>query len=237
MNAPTPERECNKLIYDQLLPFISVLSGVAANYSKHSINVVSNQTRNDRLSLELHYGHHFSNTPNTVDKTRCLLWGNQENLEKIPFLFPNWRKNFQFIEPLVHSYMKILEDDKWIHHEHLLDSIKMIEEYAIRKSMISCNKEKPDIERRLFSVMSYIQQNGLSYFQGADVDEIADQIKVFRNKGSHARNKQALTYSTQEIYGVLVLIMRSLLLIEMGFPNIDVAYSNWIDINQQLPKT
>ena len=113
----------------------------------------------------------------------------------------------------------------------------MIEEYAIRKCMISCNKEKPDIERRLFSVMNYIQQNGLSYFQGADIDEIADQIKVFRNKGSHARNKQTLTYSTQEIYGVLVLIMRSLFLIEMGFPNIDATRSNWIDINQLLPKT
>ena len=80
---------------------------MTANFSKHSIDVVSTQTRSGRLSLELHYGHHFSDTPNTVDKTRCLLWGNQENLEKIPFLFPNWRKNFLFIEPLVHSYMKI----------------------------------------------------------------------------------------------------------------------------------
>lgn len=113
----------------------------------------------------------------------------------------------------------------------------MIEEYAIRKGMISCNRDKTDLERRLFSVMGYLQQNGLTYFQGAKTDEIAGQIEVFRNKGSHARNEQTLTYSTQEIYGVLVLIMRSLLLIEMGFPKIDVAYSNWININQLLPKT
>ncbi len=236
LDDPMPEEECNTLIYNQLLSFISVLSGTKATYSNHSISIISNQTRSKRLSLVLHYGHRFSDMPNVIDKSKLLIWGHEDNLEKMPLLFSNWRKNYQSIEPLISPYMRILEDTRWIYNDHLLDSIKMIEEYAIRKNIVSVDTDKTDIERRFIAVMSYIQQGGLSYFQDAHISKIANQIRIFRNKGSHARNRETLLYSTQEIYGTLVLIVRSLFLIEMGFPNINVAYDNWLDLRQLIPK-
>ncbi|MDD9955869.1 MAG: hypothetical protein OXP68_06575 [Anaerolineaceae bacterium] len=236
LENPTPQAEVNSLIYLQWLSFLSVMTGRKEFIETHSVNINSNQTRSGSLSIELNYGHIAYSTQQTkYSMTQGLLLGREENMEKFATLFPKWRENFAFVEDLAFHYLQMVDQPT---ETNLLQAIPHIENYVLQRLL---QKNRKGLRGILIKVINSIAD----YFSSVDVyrrrfpsertEHVAEQLANFRNNRIHRRNTEECTFSSAEVYAYIVVILRSIFLMEMecSYKDIDGGLGHW-DLWRQI---
>ena len=88
LKTPTPKAEVNRLIYSQILSFLSIMTGRREYIESHTVAINSNQTSSGSLTLELNYGHNTLPTQETKSSIlQTLLVGREENMKSSHLFF------------------------------------------------------------------------------------------------------------------------------------------------------
>ncbi|MCY3944877.1 MAG: hypothetical protein OXF44_01160 [Anaerolineaceae bacterium] len=230
LENPTPQSEVNSLIYSQLLSFLSVMTGRREFIETHSVTINSNQTRSGSLSIELNYGHIAYSTQQTkYSITQGLLLGREKNMKKFATLFPKWRENFAFVEDLAFHYLEMVDRPT---ETNLIQAFPHIENYVLQR-LLQKNR------KGMRGILSKVINSIANYFSSVDVyrrrfpsdrtEHVAEQLANFRNKRIHRKNTEECAFSSAEVYAYVVVILRSIFLMEMecSYDDIDGGFGHW----------
>lgn len=233
LNDPTRKDDVNSLIYDQLLSFISIMTGRGEYFDTHSISISSNQTRLDPLIIDVNYGHKtYSMREEDHSMLDNLLIG--RDMSNFITLFPNWRKNFSFVKDLAFHYIRMID---YRLTSDMMQTFPQIETYLLNKkhsdeesSIIGVGKTSKNMDTIVNYVANYFSASDryLEHFPKAQRESIATQLANFRNKNQHSKSKIS-EYSSSEVYAYLEVLLRSVFLIEMEYPseNVDGGTGHW----------
>ena len=227
---PTPQDKVNSLIYSQLLSFLSIMTGRRQYIESHEIEITSNQTRSGSLSIELNYGNiaHLAQQAEH-DMLQALLLGTEENMRKFATLFPKWRENFAFVKDSASHYLHMVDQPT---ETNILRSFTYIEDYVLER-LLEKNK------KNMSGILNKVINSNADYFQCSNVyaqhfptdrrNDIAGQLANFRHNSTHPKSNKECTFSLEEVYAHINVILRSIFLKEMeySYKDIDGAIKHW----------
>lgn len=233
LNNPTPKDDVNSQIYDQLLTFISIMTGRGEYFDTHSVSISSNQTRLDWLSVDVNYGH-ITYSMREEDHSildNLLIVGDMSNFIT---LFPKWRKNFSFVKDLAFHYIRMID---YRFTSDMMQTFPQIETYLLNRK--HSDKESAitgvgNTSTNMTTIINYVanyfsaSDRYLEHFPKAQRKSIATQLANFRNKNQHSKSKIS-EYSSSAVYAYLDVLLRSVFLIEMEYPseNVDRGTDHW----------
>ena len=239
LKTPTPKAEVNRLIYSQILSFLSIMTGRREYIESHTVAINSNQTSSGSLTLELNYGHNTLPTQETKSSIlQTLLVGREENMKKFASLFPKWRENFEFVKDLALHYVEMVEEAT---ETNILRTFTYIERYVLERLL---NKNK----KGMAGILDKVINSNANYFQSSNAyakhfpadqrEYIAGQLANFRNKHIHSKSKEECMYSLSEVYAYIDVILRSVFLREMEYSYMDidneiVHWQSWRRIDEK----
>ncbi len=227
---PTPQVEVNSLIYSQFLSFLSIMTGRREYIETHSITINSNQLGADTVSIELNYGHIAHSTlERDYTMLDSLLLGRESNMQNFVTLFPKWRENFAFVEDLAFHYLEMADQAT---ETNILQAFPQIETYVLER--LSKKNMKS-----MSNILSKVINSNADYFQCSKVydrhfpmarrDHIANQLANFRIKRTHPKSNKVCTFSSQQVYSYIDVILRSIFLKEMeySYTDTDNVIGHW----------
>ena len=217
LKKPTPEAEVNKLIYEQLLSFLSIMTGRREYIDSHHITITSDQTRTGSLGLDLSYGHiNHSKDEAKFNVLHTLLLG--RDLNSFVDLFPMWRMNFEFVKDLAFHYMEMIEQPNQV---LLLRAFSIIEHYVLERLTKRNSQRTFGVFQKFINVnVDYFQDSELvpRYFPADQRDHIACQLTKFRNKSIHPKSNKESIFSFNKVYAYIFVLLRLNFLREMECP-------------------
>lgn len=228
LKKPTPEAEVNKLIYEQLLSFLSIMTGRREYIDSHRITITSDQTRTGSLGLDLSYGHISHSTQDAeFSILHTLLRGSDANMRKFATLFTKWRENFASVADLAWHYLRMADQPT---ESSLLDAFPAIEKYAHKRlqkngNLKECLRDVIENNAKHFENSEFHSR----YFPSNRIDYLCDQLRDFRHDRIHPQRPEECRLSLEEIHSYMNVILRTLFLREMdySYSDVDSEISHW----------